>query len=52
MAIDSREVKKDNIFVRIKGKNNDGIKFVPKAIDKGAKYIVSSTILKKFKKIH
>ena len=50
VAIDSREVKKDNIFVRIKGKNKDGIEFVPKAIEKGAKYIVSSTILKKFKK--
>ena len=50
VAIDSREVKKDNIFVRIKGKNKDGIEFVPKAIDKGAKYIVSSNILKKFKK--
>mgnify|MGYP000850479330 CR=1 FL=1 len=42
LAIDSREVKKDNIFLAIKGKNNDGNKFIFKAIKKGANYIVSS----------
>ena len=43
-------VKKNNLFLTIKGKNNDGSKFIPKAIKKGAKYIVSSKVLKKYKK--
>ncbi len=50
VAIDSRKIKKGNLFLRIKGSNYDGIKFAAKALDKGAKYIVSSIILKKFKK--
>ena len=47
MAIDSRIVKKNNLFLTIKGKNNDGIKFIPNAIKKGASYIVSSKNIKK-----
>ena len=42
VAIDSRDVKKNNIFLAIKGKNNDGNKFISKAIKKGARYIVSA----------
>ncbi len=42
LAIDSRDVKKDNLFIAIKGKNNDGNHFISKAINKGARYIVSS----------
>jgi len=42
LAIDSRAVNKGNIFLTLKGKNNDGIKFIPKALKKGAKYIISS----------
>ncbi len=42
LAIDSRTVNKGNIFLTLKGKNNDGIKFIPKALKKGAKYIISS----------
>ncbi len=42
LAIDSRDVKKDNLFLAIKGKNNDGNKFISKAIKKGASYVVSS----------
>ncbi len=42
LAIDSREVKKDNLFLTIKGKKNDGKKFISNALKKGAKYIVSS----------
>ena len=47
LAIDSRIVKKNNLFLTIKGKNNDGIKFIPNAIKKGASYIVSSKNIKK-----
>ena len=42
LAIDSREVKKDNLFLTIRGKNNDGLKFLPQAFRKGAKGIISS----------
>ena len=37
LSIDSRVVKKNNLFLTIKGKNNDGIKFISKALKKGAK---------------
>ena len=50
LAIDSREVKKDNLFLAIKGKNNDGNQFISKAIKKGASYVVSSKNNKKNKK--
>ena len=49
LAIDSRMIKKNNLFLTIKGKNNDGIKFIPNALRKGAKYIVSSKVIKKYK---
>ena len=42
-------LKNKNLFVTIKGKNNDGAKFISKAIKKGAKYIISSKSIKKFK---
>ena len=51
IAIDSRIVKKNNLFLTLKGKNNDGRKFISNALKKGAKYIVSSSVLKKYKKI-
>ncbi len=47
IAIDSRNVKKDNIFLAIKGKNNDGNNFINKALKKGANYIVTSKNKKK-----
>ena len=33
----------------LKGKNNDGNTFIPKALKRGAKYIISSRISKKYK---
>ena len=50
IAIDSRVTKKNNLFLAIKGKNNDGISFIPKALKKGAKYIIANKKIKKFKK--
>ena len=47
LAIDSRDVKKDNLFLAIKGKKNDGNKFISKAIKKGASLVISSKINKK-----
>ena len=50
ISIDSRQIKKDNLFLTIKGKNKDGLKFIPDALKKGAKYVVSSRKRQKFKK--
>ena len=49
LAIDSRDVKKNNLFLAIKGKNNDGNLFISKAIKRGASYIVSSKNINKNK---
>ena len=49
LATDSRMVKKNNLFLTIKGKNNDGSKFIPHALNKGARYIVSSKVEKKYR---
>ena len=50
LAIDSRMIKKNNLFLTIKGKKNDGNKFIPDALRRGAKYVVSSKVLNKYKK--
>ena len=50
LAIDSRLVKKNNLFLTIKGKNNNGSKFIPFALKKGAKCIVSSKIIKNYER--
>ncbi len=50
LAIDSRDIKKDNLFLAIKGKKNDGNQFISKAIKKGANYIISSKNNKNYKK--
>ena len=50
LAIDSRVTKKNNLFLVIKGKNNDGISFIPKALKKGAKYIITNKKINRFKK--
>ena len=48
ISIDSRTVKKNNLFVTVKGKNHNGIKFISDALKKGARYIVSSKSSKKY----
>ena len=50
LSIDSRTIRKNNIFLTIKGKNNNGAKFVSEALKKGGKYIVSSKNIKKYKR--
>ncbi|MCF8303495.1 MAG: UDP-N-acetylmuramoyl-tripeptide--D-alanyl-D-alanine ligase [Bacteroidales bacterium] len=40
VTIDSRQVKKGDIFFGIKGENNDGNRFAAKALEKGASYAV------------
>ena len=50
LSIDSRTIKKDNIFLTIKGRNNDGVKYISEALKKGGKYIISSKNIKKHKK--
>ncbi|MDC0952547.1 UDP-N-acetylmuramoyl-L-alanyl-D-glutamate--2,6-diaminopimelate ligase [Pelagibacteraceae bacterium] len=50
LAIDSRMLKKNNLFLTLRGKKNNGIQYIPNAIKKGAKYIVSSKNIKNYKK--
>ncbi len=48
VSIDSKSIKKGNLFVAIKGKNNDGHDFVNEAISRGAsKCIISKNLGKK-----
>ena len=51
LSIDTRTIKKENLFIAIKGKYNDGNQFINKALKKGAKYIVSKNNIKQNKKI-
>jgi MurE/MurF fusion protein len=44
-SIDSRSIKKDNLFVAIKGKKVDGHNFVKKAIKYGAKHCIVSKLI-------
>jgi murE/murF fusion protein len=48
--MDSRMVKKDDLFLAIKGKRNDGNEFIKHAYKKGAVCVVSSSIKKNKKK--
>ena len=49
LSIDTRTIKKDNLFLTIKGKKRDGNNFISKAIQKGAGCIVSSKKSKNYK---
>ena len=49
LSIDSRTLKKNNLFVAFKGKKNDGNKFIKDAIKKGAGGIISSSAIKDYK---
>jgi MurE/MurF fusion protein len=51
LSIDTRTIKKGNLFLAIKGNNNDGNKFISEAKKKGAGCIVSAYNIKKDKKI-
>ena len=48
ISFNSKDIKKDNIFFAIKGTHFDGNKFIPLAIKKGSKIIVSEKKIKKF----
>ena len=48
VSINTRTIKKNNLFFAIKGKNNDGHEFVKKAVEKGA---IKSVVSKKIKKL-
>ncbi len=41
ISFDTKNIKKNNIFFAIKGNNIDGNKFIPEAIKKGSKIIVT-----------
>tara|TARA_B100001564_G_scaffold329213_1_gene313516 strand:- start:2444 stop:5209 length:2766 start_codon:yes stop_codon:yes gene_type:complete len=50
LSVDSRSIKKNNLFLAIKGKKNDGNKFIKHAFKKGANCAVSSLNTRKNKK--
>ena len=50
VSIDSKSVKKGNLFFAIKGRNNDGHNYLKEAILKGASYCVISKNLNKIPK--
>jgi murE/murF fusion protein len=43
LSIDSRTIKKNNLFLALKGKKNNGNEFIHKALKKGAGCIVTSS---------
>jgi len=47
LSIDTRTIKKGNLFLALKGKNNDGNKFISDALKNGAGCIVSDKSIKK-----
>ena len=47
-SIDTRTIKKGNLFLAIKGKINDGNNFIRKAIKKGAGCVVTSSKVKNY----
>ena len=47
VSINSKTTKKNNLFVAIKGKKNDGHNFVKEALKKGANYCIISKSIKK-----
>ena len=49
LVTDSRKVKKNNLFLAIKGEKNDGNEFISQAFKKGASLVVSSKSKKKYK---
>jgi murE/murF fusion protein len=46
LSIDSRTIKKDNLFLAIKGKKNDGNKYIFSALKKGAGCVVTASKIK------
>ena len=49
VSIDSRDIRKNSIFVAIKGNNFDGHDFVDEAVRMGAKAVVVSSRLSNIK---
>ena len=45
IAFESNKVKKDNIFFAIKGNYKDGNDFIPQAIKRGSKIIITEKII-------
>ena len=48
ISFDSSKIKKNDIFFAVKGNNFDGNNFIPTAIKKGSKVIISEKKIGKF----
>ncbi len=51
LSIDSRTIKKRNLFLALKGKKNNGNEFIKTALKKGAALVISSSKIKKNNKV-
>ena len=51
ISTNSKDIKKNNLFIAIKGKNNDGHKFISEAIRNGAKFCAVSKLDNKNKNL-
>ena len=52
LVLDSRDVKKNSLFIALKGKNNDGNNFIKQAIKNGSTCVISSKKIKNKKVIN
>ena len=50
-SINSKDIKKNDIFFAIKGKKNDGNKFISEAIKKGASIVVTDKSIREINKV-
>ena len=50
ISFDSSKIKKNYIFFAIKGENIDGNNFIPNALKKGSKIVITEKKIKKFQK--
>ena len=50
VSIDSKNLKKNNLFIAIKGKHKDGHNFLKEAINNGAKFCAVSSLVKNINK--
>ena len=48
VSFNSKEIKKNNLFIALKGNKRNGHSFVVDALSKGASYAVVSKVVKKF----
>ena len=51
VTIDSRRVKPGDIFIAIVGENNDGHDYIPEAVERGAKAVITSRRIEPYSRV-